>query len=308
MITYVVCDLFESPARVLVNTVNTVGVMGKGIAKKFKAVYPEMFAQYQGICEKGSLDVGNLWLYKTSNKWILNFPTKRHWRQPSRPEYIRAGLRKFVEVYHIYGITSISFPLLGCGNGELDWESEVKPLMEDYLGRLPITAFIHRQDLLDPFEPEHRNIRSMREWLREEPQSLGFSEVWDDLCALPSTDSLFQNPDTGEEFYVTASEEADRLRISTEEAVYDIPSEALLELWQQIRQLGFLSGESLPYGLDVCSDYILPVMARLPYVELVRMSGLYSKEPPQRLGLRLSLRNQPKQLALFAGISSVVPE
>ena len=78
MITYIACDLFKSPARVLVNTVNTVGVMGKGIAKDFKQVYPEMFSQYQRICEKGSFDIGTLWLYKTPNKWVLNFPTKRH--------------------------------------------------------------------------------------------------------------------------------------------------------------------------------------------------------------------------------------
>ena len=118
MITYVVCDLFESPARVLVNTVNTVGVMGKGIAKQFKQIYPEMFQEYQQICERHSLDIGELWLYKTANRWILNFPTKRHWRQPSRVEYIERGLRTFVEMYHIYGITSVSFPQLGCGNGE----------------------------------------------------------------------------------------------------------------------------------------------------------------------------------------------
>ena len=83
MITYVVCDLFQSPARVLVNTVNTVGVMGKGIAKDFKRIYPDMFREYQRICERNSFDIGDLWLYKTTNKWVLNFPTKRHWRQPS---------------------------------------------------------------------------------------------------------------------------------------------------------------------------------------------------------------------------------
>ena len=87
MITYVACDLFLSPARVLVNTVNTVGVMGKGIAKDFKQIYPEMFREYQLLCENNWFDIGKLWLYKTQNKWILNFPTKRHWRQPSRPEY-----------------------------------------------------------------------------------------------------------------------------------------------------------------------------------------------------------------------------
>ena len=97
MITYVACDLFLSPARVLVNTVNTVGVMGKGIAKRFKQVYPDMFERYQQLCEGDAFDIGELWLYKTPNKWVLNFPTKRHWRQRSRPEYVEQGLRKFVD-------------------------------------------------------------------------------------------------------------------------------------------------------------------------------------------------------------------
>ena len=143
MITYVVGDLFTSPAKVLVNTVNTVGVMGKGIAKDFKRVYPEMFAEYQAHCEHGLLDTGKLWLYKTPHKWILNFPTKKHWRKPSKLEYIEAGLRKFADTYDAKGIVSISFPMLGCGNGELDWERQVQPLMDEILRPLPIDIYIH---------------------------------------------------------------------------------------------------------------------------------------------------------------------
>lgn len=96
LITYVVGDLLKSPARVLVNTVNTVGVMGKGIAKDFKTIYPEMFIQYQLLCERKQFHIGQLWLYKTRHKWILNFPTKKDWKQPSKIEYIEEGLRKFV--------------------------------------------------------------------------------------------------------------------------------------------------------------------------------------------------------------------
>ena len=70
MITYVDFSLFDSPAKVLVNTVNTVGVMGKGIAKEFKSIYPDMFDEYQQLCEDGTLDIGKLWVYKTSHKWV----------------------------------------------------------------------------------------------------------------------------------------------------------------------------------------------------------------------------------------------
>ena len=308
MITYVVCDLFRSPARVLVNTVNTVGVMGKGIAKDFKRIYPEMFSHYQQICEKGSFGIGNLWLYKTTNKWVLNFPTKRHWRQPSHPEYIEAGLKKFVEIYHVYGITSISFPLIGCGNGELDWETQVQPLMERYLWRLPITVFIHLQHLKDPFEPEHRNLKAMREWLRGEPESLAFSEVWDDLCSLSRGRTEFSRLDTGQQFSVGVSEADTGLTIGPEEEAQHVPSEAFLELWQQIRQSGFVSKENLPCGLDACSDYIVPVMAKLPYVEPVTMANRYSEVSPQAIGLRLAMRPRSSELPLFAGAGTIEPE
>ena len=108
MITYISGNLFESPAHVLVNTVNTVGVMGRGIAKTFKRIYPEMFSEYQVRCQNQKLQIGNLFLYKTNNKWILNFPTKRHWRNPSRPEYIdkrvaETGVHPFVNRYPRHG-------------------------------------------------------------------------------------------------------------------------------------------------------------------------------------------------------------
>lgn len=153
MLIYTDDNIFNSPAQTLVNTVNTYGVMGKGIAKEFKKYYPEMFYKYKTICKKNKLDVGLLLLnkgeiVKTSNgmeireKWVLNFPTKRHWRSRSKLEYIEKGLEKFVNTYEGKGITSISFPQLGVGNGKLEWK-EVQILMEKYLRPLPIPVYIH---------------------------------------------------------------------------------------------------------------------------------------------------------------------
>jgi O-acetyl-ADP-ribose deacetylase (regulator of RNase III) len=143
MITYAASDLFKSDAQVLVNAVNTVGAMGKGIALAFKQKYPEMFEQYRVLCKSGAFDIGQLWLYKSPEKWILNFPTKRDWRDKSQIEYVEAGLKRFVEIYEAEGISSISFPRLGCGLGGLNWENEVRPLMERYLNPLPISISIH---------------------------------------------------------------------------------------------------------------------------------------------------------------------
>ena len=180
MIHYVYDDLFRSPAKVLVNTVNTKGVMGKGLAKDFKAIYPEMFAAYQALCDSKKLDVGKLQLFRTPHKWILNFPTKRDWRYPSKPEYIEAGLKAFVAGYARNEITSIAFPQLGCGHGDLDWPTQVQPLMEKYLSKLPISIFIclYRKDV---FPKEHQSIEATRKWLHSEPESLGFQEVWNDI-------------------------------------------------------------------------------------------------------------------------------
>ncbi|HXV97424.1 MAG TPA: macro domain-containing protein, partial [Anaerolineae bacterium] len=154
MLTYLTINLFKSPAQTLVNTVNTVGVMGKGIAKTFKQLYPEMYQEYRRLCQEKKLTIGKLYIYRTPNKIVVNFPTKKHWRNPSRVEYIQIGLEEFVKVYDRYGISSVSFPQLGCGNGELDWEQQVKPVMEQYLKDLPIPVYIHLYPKLPDFVPE----------------------------------------------------------------------------------------------------------------------------------------------------------
>lgn len=125
-------DLFNSQCQTLVNTVNCVGVMGKGIALSFKQRYPDMFKRYQEICRQQLLNVGKLWLWKGDIHWVLNFPTKIHWRNPSQIEWIERGLDKFVETYHDKGITSIAFPALGCNNGGLSKEVVI-PIMEEKL-------------------------------------------------------------------------------------------------------------------------------------------------------------------------------
>src|SRR4029077_5528254 len=132
MLIYHRTSIFDSPAQTVVNTVNCVGVMGKGIAAHFKDNYPEMFQAYKNPCAKKLLEPGKLWLWKASDRWILNFPTKRHWRYPSKLEWIDAGLKKFVAEYEKRGIVEISFPRLGCGNGGLQWD-DVRPLMERHL-------------------------------------------------------------------------------------------------------------------------------------------------------------------------------
>jgi O-acetyl-ADP-ribose deacetylase (regulator of RNase III) len=142
MVEYLTTSLFDSPAQTLVNPVNTVGVMGSGLAAKFKALWPAMYEDYRCLCLGGVLRIGKLYLWRSPDRWVLNFPTKRHWRHRSRLDYIEAGLQCFVRIYSPWSITSVAFPKLGCGNGGLNWE-HVRPVMEQYLTDLPIPVYIH---------------------------------------------------------------------------------------------------------------------------------------------------------------------
>lgn len=180
MIEYIQGNIFDSPAQVIVNTVNTVGVMGKGLALSFKQRYPEMFKKYRVVCEKHQLTIGKLMLCYEPDHWILLFPTKENWRNPSKLEYIEKGLIKFVNTYAEKHITSIAFPKLGCGNGELLWD-DVQPLMEKYLKHLPIDVYIYLGVIPDTI-PEHRAQNETMSWLKENAKDMSFNGVKDDIA------------------------------------------------------------------------------------------------------------------------------
>lgn len=136
-------DLFASQAQVLVNTVNCVGIMGKGVAAEFKRRYPAMFDDYKLRCERGEVRLGEPYLYRDlSDAMIVNFPTKDHWRSPSRLTDIEAGLDFFVAHTPHWKITSAAFPPLGCGNGGLEW-AEVGPLIYSKLSRAGIDVEVY---------------------------------------------------------------------------------------------------------------------------------------------------------------------
>ena len=126
-------------------------VMGKGIALVFKLRYPSMFEQYQKYCAQHLIEVGKLWIYKgeETDPWVLNFPTKTHWKLPSEYKYIEKGLQKFVDTYKEKGITSIAFPLLGAFNGGLD-KDRVLEIMRQYLSLCDIPVEIYQYDPLAP--------------------------------------------------------------------------------------------------------------------------------------------------------------
>lgn len=142
-------NIVEAKAEALVNTVNCEGCMGKGIALQFKRAFPENFSVYQRVCRAGEVRPGHMLIVPTgsmmSPKYIINFPTKRKWRQSSRLDDIESGLESLVKEVRRLGVASVAVPPLGCGHGGLDWH-KVRPLIEGAFADLP-----HVQVIL--FEP-----------------------------------------------------------------------------------------------------------------------------------------------------------
>jgi O-acetyl-ADP-ribose deacetylase (regulator of RNase III) len=139
MITFIQGNLLQSDAEALVNTVNTVGVMGKGVALMFKEAFPENFKAYEKACKDGDVQVGRMFVTERQKligpKWIINFPTKKHWRHPSKIEWVEEGLEDLKRVIVEKQIRSLALPPLGSGNGRLDW-NKVRLRIEASLGTL----------------------------------------------------------------------------------------------------------------------------------------------------------------------------
>lgn len=263
MLIYHRTSLLESRAQTLVNAVNTVGVMGKGLAHEFKLRNPTMFQRYREICNQRALDIGKLWLWKGSRQWVLNFPTKRSWRQPSKLEYIEAGLKKFVQEYESKGIREVAFPRLGCGNGGLDWE-EVRPLMEKYLRPLPIMVYIH--DYSVEFDaPEHIDVKS-----------LDFGGTFDSFVGdiknvVAEASGRFVTLYKKSNFEATFNAEND-LVIKTLKSSNTIFEDDLFDFWLLLQKspvnTGRMVGSANSYG-----NYLIAILSRIPYLRVIETSS-----------------------------------
>lgn len=138
-------NIFTTKCQTIVNTVNCVGVMGAGIALECRLRYPVMYQKYSDLCKDEKINIGTLWIYKATERWILNFPTKQHWKYPTKEEYLHTGLRKFMATYEARGIESIAFPVLGAQNGGLEAAHSIE-IMKSYLHHCSITVEIYEYD------------------------------------------------------------------------------------------------------------------------------------------------------------------
>jgi O-acetyl-ADP-ribose deacetylase (regulator of RNase III) len=133
-------NLLDADVEAVVNTVNTEGIMGKGIALQFRKAYPENYEAYRQACDAGEVEPGRMFVFDrrtlTRPRYIINFPTKRHWRSKSRMSDIEAGLVALVQEVKRLGVRSVAVPPLGCGLGGLSW-ADVRPRMHVALEKVP---------------------------------------------------------------------------------------------------------------------------------------------------------------------------
>lgn len=281
MLIYRRTNLLESDAQTLVNTVNCVGVMGKGIAKAFKEREPAMFEAYRRICDQKLLEPGKLWLWQGSEDWILNFPTKVHWRHPSKLEWIEAGLSKFVREYERRGIREISFPRLGCGNGGLDWD-DVRPLMERYLSDLNIPVYIH-DFMKDIGLPEHLEVASAQ--LASETSVTSFDGFVERLGRLIHlADERFVELCSHEPIRaVTRSD--DGIEIHMGDRSWPVESEDLRGVWVSL-QKGLVTVEKAGWNNMPLGGPLLSVLGALPELRPVEIQRGATAAPEIAVELR----------------------
>lgn len=297
MLTYKRTSLLEANTQTLVNTVNCVGVMGKGIAKAFKQRDPKMFAAYKRICDEKLLKPGKLWLWRGSEQWVLNFPTKSHWRNPSRMEWVEAGLVKFASTYEEQGITEISFPKLGCGNGGLDW-GEVRPLMEHYLSDLRIPVFIH--DYTKKIgAPEHFEHLALE--VRKSTRDLSFKSF---ISGLERISKLSPKLYVNNEQELEINFDNDTLEIQTRENTWSFEEDDLRGVWLSLLN-GLVTKEKAGWTKNDSGVPLLTIMQLLPDVRAVQIHRHGNPDPEIAVELRpevaasLEARNSRAQTELL---------
>jgi len=262
-------SLMASSAQTVVNTVNTVGVMGKGLAAAFKERYPDMFREYKEVCKSGRLEPGSSWLWKGSDQWVLNFATKKHWRNPSKIEYVRNGLIEFRNNFESAGIREIAFPRLGCGNGGLDW-SEVKPLMVDHLHDLPIAVYIH------DFEKNLGALEHELPIMQQIKNPTSFEGFYQDLIkAIDLCGGEIRPLMKNEPFYVQLNE---RNELRGARGCNDLlaAEEDLFRIWC-VLSVSTLGRFDLPESVQNRALKVFSVLSHLPYVRPVNIANRHGR-------------------------------
>lgn len=299
MLITVETEIFHSPSRVLVNPVNTAGVMSSGISAEFKRFFPDAFSHYRSLCEAGRMEPGRLFIYQADYRTVLHLPIKRHWRMSSTAEIVESGLQKLAAVWADQGIHALAIPRFA--EGELDWDSIIRPMLEIYLAPLPIPVYLHHQSVPDT----RRSIKQIDQFVNRPSQRLPFSRVWKELGRIVRRTYAQVTTGDGNPFTVAYQDGTryNRLVITpANEGSIGVSMASLAELWDMLQISRMLLPSQFPSGLELVAPYLLPLLAKLEYVRIVRaamgdampVDALLLLPPPdQQLRLLKSVSEEP---------------
>ncbi len=267
MLISVETEVFLSPAHTLVNTVNTAGVMSSGVSAEFKRFFPGAFSHYRSLCESGQLQPGRLFFYRADFRDLIHLPIKSHWRTTATAQALESGLQKLADTWADYGIHSLAITQFA--EGELEWNSVVKPLLETYLAPLPIPVYLHRSDASDP----RRSVRQIDQFLNLPAADVPIDRLWRDLGRVVRRVYGQFTASDGREVRIAQESGArfKRMLFTPDgEAPIAINESVLSEFWTMVKAAKLLLPAQFPGGLEAVAPYLLAVLAKTDYVRVVR--------------------------------------
>jgi len=268
MLITVECDLFLSPATVLVNPVNTAGVMGSGVSAEFKRFFPGVFDQYRALCDAGKLTLGRVWLAQAGAKRILHLPVKAHWRSAAKRGDLESAVQLLVSRWAEWGIGSLAVPQFE--ETDLRWEDDIRPVLESALAALPIPVYLHTYDRKN--DPA-RSLRQIDSLLNKPTTRVDSVRFWRELGrAIRKADGKFTSTD-GKPFTASIDSGARRQLLTltpegNEPVVFS--DSTLAELWTAVQSAGLLMAWQFPGAVESCATYLIPVLAGLDWVRAVK--------------------------------------
>jgi hypothetical protein len=267
MLITVETEIFLSPARVLVNPVNTAGVMASGVSAEFKRFFPDAFASYRSLCEAGQFEPGRLYVHRAPYRTIVHIPIKRHWRTAASGQALEAGLQRLAIVWAEYGLHALGVPRFD--EDELPWETLVQPLLETYLAPLPIPVYIHSPSAADG----RRSIRQIDQHLNMAPARIPFDRAWQEIGRIVRrTNGVFRTSD-GQPFMAAYESRGryGRLIVTPDgERSITILESSLNDLWTMLNLAGLVLPSQFPGGLELAAPYVTAVLAKSDMVRAVR--------------------------------------
>lgn len=268
MLIKVECDLFLSPATVLVNPVNTAGVMGSGISAEFKRFFPTVFDQYRALCDAGKLTLGRVWLAQAGAKRILHLPVKAHWRSAAKRSDVEAAVQLLVSRWAEWGIGSLAVPQFE--ETDLRWEEDIRPILESALASLPIPVYLHTYDRK---QDAARSLRQVDTLLNKPTQRGDFTQFWRELGrVIRKADGKFTSTD-GKPFIAQIEPNARRrlLTLTPQDGDTIILSDSTLaDLWTAIQCAGLLMAWQFPGAVEAYTNYLIPLLAGLDDIQAVK--------------------------------------